>query len=88
MKKRPGMRCLLGRFPHSLLKGQPRILNMMARHRSITVEEIEKAFVKAEGGDNVYLWESAPADFLGTFYNMRRVIAIAMFSRRLLAKAT
>lgn len=32
-----------------------RILNMMARHRSITVEEIEKAFVKAEGGDNVYL---------------------------------
>ena len=33
-------------------------------------------------------WESAPADFLVTFYNMRRVIAIAMFSRRLLAKAT
>lgn len=32
-----------------------RILNMMARHRSITEAEIEKAFVKAELGDNVYL---------------------------------
>lgn len=32
-----------------------RILNMMARHRSITEAEIEKAFVKAEQGDNVYL---------------------------------
>ena len=32
-----------------------RILNMKSRHRNITVEEIEKAFVKAENGENVYL---------------------------------
>lgn len=32
-----------------------RILNMKARHRSITEEEIEKAFLKAETGENVYL---------------------------------
>lgn len=32
-----------------------RILNMKSRHRNITVEEIEKAFVKAERGENVYL---------------------------------
>jgi len=32
-----------------------RILNMKARHRNISVEEIEKAFVKASNGENVYL---------------------------------
>ncbi len=32
-----------------------RVLNMMSRHRNITMEEIEKAFVKAENGENVYL---------------------------------
>ena len=32
-----------------------RILNMKSRHRNITVEEIEKAFIKAQNGENVYL---------------------------------
>ena len=32
-----------------------RILNMKSRHRNISVEEIEKAFEKAEKGENVYL---------------------------------
>lgn len=32
-----------------------RILNMKSRHRNITVEEIEKAFIKAKNGENVYL---------------------------------
>ena len=32
-----------------------RILNLKARHRNINVEEIEKAFSKAEKGENVYL---------------------------------
>ena len=32
-----------------------RILNLLSRHRNITEEEIEKAFIKAEKGDNVYL---------------------------------
>lgn len=32
-----------------------RILNLLSRHRNITVEEIEKAFAKAENGENVYL---------------------------------
>lgn len=32
-----------------------RILNMKARHRNISVEEIEKAFTKAAKGENVYL---------------------------------
>ena len=32
-----------------------RILNMKSRHRNITVDEIEKAFVKAQNGENVYL---------------------------------
>lgn len=32
-----------------------RILNMKSRHRNITFSEIEKAFVKAENGDDVYL---------------------------------
>lgn len=32
-----------------------RILNMKSRHRNITVEEIEKAFVKGQNGENVYL---------------------------------
>ena len=32
-----------------------RILNMLSRHRNITEEEIDKAFQKAEKGENVYL---------------------------------
>lgn len=32
-----------------------RILNMKSRHRNITEEEIEKAFQKAQSGENVYL---------------------------------
>jgi hypothetical protein len=32
-----------------------RVMNLKARHRSITIEEIEKAFIKAENGENVYL---------------------------------
>ncbi len=32
-----------------------RILNLLSRHRNITEEEIEKAFIKAEKGENVYL---------------------------------
>lgn len=32
-----------------------RILNMKSRHRNISIEEIEKAFEKAEKGENVYL---------------------------------
>ena len=32
-----------------------RILNMKSRHRNITIEEIEKAFIKAQKGENVYL---------------------------------
>lgn len=32
-----------------------RVLNMLSRHRNITEEEIEKAFIKAEKGENVYL---------------------------------
>lgn len=32
-----------------------RILNMKARHRNISIEEIEKAFLKAANGENVYL---------------------------------
>ena len=32
-----------------------RVLNMKSRHRSITESEIEKAFLKARNGENVYL---------------------------------
>lgn len=32
-----------------------RILNMKARHRNINIEEIEKAFIRATTGENVYL---------------------------------
>jgi hypothetical protein len=32
-----------------------RILNLKTRHRNINVEEIEKAFIKAASGENVYL---------------------------------
>jgi len=32
-----------------------RILNMKSRHRNISIEEVEKAFIKAQNGENVYL---------------------------------
>lgn len=32
-----------------------RVLNMKSRHRNITIEEIENAFIKASTGENVYL---------------------------------
>lgn len=32
-----------------------RILNMKSRHRNISIDEIEKAFQKAQNGENVYL---------------------------------
>lgn len=43
------------RKPGNMHRWLARILNMKSRHRNITVEEIEKAFVKAENGENVYL---------------------------------
>jgi hypothetical protein len=43
------------RLPGTANRIVARILNMKARHRNITVEEIEKAFDKAAKGENVYL---------------------------------
>lgn len=43
------------RLPGNANRIIARILNMKARHRNINIEEIEKAFVKAINGENVYL---------------------------------
>lgn len=43
------------RRPGNMNRWIARILNMMARHRCINEYEIEKAFAKAETGENVYL---------------------------------
>lgn len=43
------------RLPGNANRFIARILNMKARHRNINIEEIEKAFIKASNGENVYL---------------------------------
>jgi len=57
-----------------------RILNMKARHRNISIEEIEKAFIKASNGENVYLgitnhdWREMAIEIDG-FREMLQIVA-------------
>lgn len=43
------------RKPGSAKRIIGRVLNMKSRHRNINIKEIEKAFIKADKGENVYL---------------------------------
>ncbi|SKB36919.1 hypothetical protein [Macellibacteroides fermentans] len=57
-----------------------RILNMKSRHRNISEEEIEKAFIKANKGENVYLgitnhdWRDMAVE-IDEFRNMLKLVS-------------
>ncbi len=57
-----------------------RILNLKARHRNINIDEVEKAFIKAEKGENVYLglanhdWREMSVE-IDEFREMLRIIS-------------